>query len=186
MKENEEKWKKMKENERRWKKMIEDDSKWRKMKENEGKWKKIKENERKWKKMKNERKWKKISETLRKYEKFKNMSKILKNMKHDQKWWKKKEKWKKWIHTQNSWRFPGFAVVVVTFFVKILNDFYDFVFGMSFPQENQQPILGGHRFQMKSGSFHWTWNKTHTFYRRKSTKHIANVSPSNKSYFQIN
>ena len=41
---------------------------------------------------------------------------------------KKKRKMKKnWIHTQNPRRFPGFTVVIVTFFVKILDDFHDFV-----------------------------------------------------------
>ena len=54
---------------------------------------------------------------------------------------------KNWIHTQNPRRFPGFTVVVVTFFVKILDGFHDFVFGMClFPEENQQPVLGGNRF----------------------------------------
>ena len=60
---------------------------------------------------------------------------------------KKRKKMKKWIHTQNPRRFPGFTVVVVTFFVKILDDFHDFCFGMClFPEENQQPVLGGNRF----------------------------------------
>ena len=41
-----------------------------------------------------------------------------------------------WLHTQNPRRFPGFTVVVVTLFVKILDDFHDFVFGMClFPKK---------------------------------------------------
>ena len=40
---------------------------------------------------------------------------------------KRKKNEKNWIHTQNPRRFPGFTVVVVTFFVKILDDFHDFV-----------------------------------------------------------
>ena len=32
-----------------------------------------------------------------------------------------------WIHTQYPRQFPGFSVVVVTFFVKIFDDFHDFV-----------------------------------------------------------
>ena len=52
-----------------------------------------------------------------------------------------------WIHTQNPRQFAGFTVVVVTFFVKVLDDFHDFVSEcVSFPKENQQPVLGSNRF----------------------------------------
>ena len=41
---------------------------------------------------------------------------------------KKERKMKKnGFTTQNPRRFPGFTVVIVTFFVKILDDFHDFV-----------------------------------------------------------
>ena len=40
---------------------------------------------------------------------------------------KKERKMKKMIQTQNPLRFPRFTVVVVTFFVKILDDFHDYV-----------------------------------------------------------
>ena len=51
-----------------------------------------------------------------------------------------------WIHTQNPRRFPGFTVVVMAVFVKILNDF-QVCFGMClFPDESQQPVLQGQRF----------------------------------------
>ena len=54
---------------------------------------------------------------------------------------KKERKMKNWIHTQNPRRFPGFAVVVVTFFVKILNDFHDFVSEcVSFPRKINNPF----------------------------------------------
>ena len=46
-----------------------------------------------------------------------------------------------WLRTQSPRPFPGFAVVVVTVFDEIFDDFN--LFG---PKENQQPILGGHRF----------------------------------------
>ena len=60
---------------------------------------------------------------------------------------KKERKMKKMdLHTQNPRRFPGFTVVVVTLFVKILDDFHDFVSECVFPEENQQPVLGGNRF----------------------------------------
>ena len=52
-----------------------------------------------------------------------------------------------WLHTQNHRQFPGFAVVVVTFFDEILYDFHVFFCGMCLVlEENQQPILGSHLF----------------------------------------
>ena len=30
-----------------------------------------------------------------------------------------------------------------------------------FPEEKQQPILGGHRFRRKNDVLHWTYQKTH-------------------------
>ena len=42
--------------------------------------------------------------------------------------------------------FQGLPFVVVTSFVEILNDFHDFVSECLFPEENQQPVLGSHRF----------------------------------------
>ena len=38
-----------------------------------------------------------------------------------------------------------------------------------FPAENQHPIWGLTVFPKTSADFDWTWNKTHTFYRRKLT-----------------
>ena len=61
---------------------------------------------------------------------------------------KKNEKRKKneeiWIHTQNPRRFPGFTVVVVvTFFVKILDDFHNLVSEcVSFPRKIHNPFCG--------------------------------------------
>ena len=64
---------------------------------------------------------------------------------------------KKWIHTQNRRRFPGFTVVVVTFFVKILDDFHDFVSEcVSFPRKINNPFWVVIIFPMKSDNFHWT------------------------------
>ena len=52
-----------------------------------------------------------------------------------------------WLHTRSPRRIPGLTVVVVvTFFVKILDDFHDFLPLCLFSEENQQPVLGGHRF----------------------------------------
>ena len=85
---------------------------------------------------------------------------------------KKERKMKKhWIHTQNPRRFPVFTVVVVTFFVKILDDFHDFVSEFFlFPEENQQPVLGGNRFSEEKWQFSLDVKQKHTFYRRRSTK----------------
>ena len=65
------------------------------------------------------------------------------------------------LHTQNLVRFIMFAIVVVTFFDEILNDFHDFVFGMCFPKENQQPILGVTVFMRKVPIFIRRETKTH-------------------------
>ena len=56
---------------------------------------------------------------------------------------RKKNEKKNWIQTQNPLRFPGFTVVVVTFFVRILNDFDDFVSEcVSFPRKINIPFWG--------------------------------------------
>ena len=76
---------------------------------------------------------------------------------------KRKKNEESWIYTKNLRRFPGFAVVVVTLFVKILEDFHDFVFGMClFPHENQQPIWGGHRFSEERRQFSLDVKQKHT------------------------
>ena len=55
-----------------------------------------------------------------------------------------------------------------------------------FREENQQPVLGGNRFSEEVSIFIGRETKTvkqkHTFFRRKSTKKIAEVSPSNNKY----
>ena len=59
-----------------------------------------------------------------------------------------------------------------------------FCFGMClFPEENQQPVLGGNRFSEEKWQFSLDVKQKHTFYRRKSTKKkIAKVSPSHDNY----
>ena len=48
-----------------------------------------------------------------------------------------------WIHTQNPQRFRGFTVVVVILFVKIQNDFHDFVSEcVSLPRKTNNPFCG--------------------------------------------
>ena len=47
------------------------------------------------------------------------------------------------LHTQNPRRFPEFAVVVVTFFYEIRDDFHDFVSEcVSFPRKINNPFWG--------------------------------------------
>ena len=60
-------------------------------------------------------------------------------------------------HTQNPRRFPGFTVVVVTSFIKILDDFHDFVSECVFFQRKiNNPFCGVTVFQKKSDNVHWT------------------------------
>ena len=82
----------------------------------------------------------------------------MKQKKNEKKMMKKERKMKKnWIQTQNPRRFPGFTVVVVTCFVKILDDFHDFVSEcVSIPRKVGVPFCGLTVFQKKSDNFHWT------------------------------
>ena len=50
--------------------------------------------------------------------------------------------------------FQQFTVVVVVFF-EILGDFHGFIRICVFLEENQQPILGGHRFPHEKYKFYW-------------------------------
>ena len=66
----------------------------------------------------------------------------------------KKRKSKNSIHTQNPRRFPGFTVVVVTFFVKILDDFHGFVSEcVSFQWKTNNPFSGVIVFRRKVTNF---------------------------------
>ena len=98
------------------------------------------------------------NEKNEKMKKWKNEK--MKKMKETKKWrkkMKKERKMKKWIHTQNPLRFPGFAVVVVTFFVKILDDFHDFVSEyVSFLRIINNPFCVVAVFPKESDNFHWT------------------------------
>ena len=77
----------------------------------------------------------KMKNIKKKNQTMKKLTKMRKIMKIEEIW-----------HTQNPQRFPGFTVVVVTFFVKIIDDFHDFVSECLFHQENQQLISGSHLF----------------------------------------
>ena len=123
---------KRKRKKRKKEKEKEHEIKWNSMEENEEQWRKMKKNEqsekmKKWKNEKNEKheKMKKREEKW-KNEKTVGIEKKKKERKNDERWWKN-EKLKKFGFTQNPWRFPGFIVVVVTYFVEILDDFHDFV-----------------------------------------------------------
>ena len=85
------------------------------------------------------------------------MKKLKKNEKMKKMEKNDERKLKNWIHTQNPLRFPGFTVVVVTFFVKIHDDFHDFVSEcVSFPRKMNNPFCEVIVFQKKSDNFHWT------------------------------
>ena len=78
-------------------------------------------------------------------------------MKKNEKMVKKERKMKKMDYTQNPRRFPGFTVVVVTFFVKILDDFHEFVSEcVSFQRKINNPFWEVVVLPKKSDNFHWT------------------------------
>ena len=113
--------------------------------------------------------------------KWKNEKK--KKTKKWRKMMKKKKDEKNWIHTQNHRRFPGFTGVVVTFFVKILDDFHDVVSEcVSFTRKINNPFWEVSVFPKKSDHFHWTWNKNTHFTDENQRKKFAEVSPSNNDY----
>ena len=91
---------------------------------------------------------------MKKNEKMKNMKKTKKKEKNDEKG-KKNEK-KLDSHAKSS-TISRFTVVVVTFFVKIIDDFHDFVSEcVSFPRKISNPFWGVIVFPKKSDNFHWT------------------------------
>ena len=56
-----------------------------------------------------------------------------------------------WLHTHNPRRFPGFTVVVVTFFVEILDDFHDFVSEcVSLSRGKSTTLFAGSAFFLKN------------------------------------
>ena len=76
------------------------------------------------------------------------------------------KKHEKRLQTQIPRRFPGFAVVVVTFFVKILDDFHDFVSEcVTFRKKIKNPF--------------WRVNILPT---KIDEQFVAEVSPSNSNY----
>ena len=154
----------------------------KKMKENE----KMKENQRKSKKRKKTKKMKE-NEKMKKNEKLKKWKKRKKKRMKKKNWRKmmkkRKKNEKKWIQTQYPRRFPGFTVVVVTCFVKILDDLHDFVSEcVSFLRKINNLFCGLTVFPKKSGNFHWTWNKNTHFSDENPRKKIAQVSPSNNNH----
>ena len=92
---------------------------------------------------------------IQKLKKLKKMKKKRKNMERNDE--KRKKIEKNWTHTQNPRRFPGFTVVGVTFFVKILDDFHDFVSEcVSFPRKINNPFWEVIVFPKKSDNLHRT------------------------------
>ena len=120
-----------------------------------------------------------------KMKKMKNEKKIIFFQKKNEKWrkMKKKErKMKKLIQTQNPLRFPRFTVVVVTFFVKILDDFHDFVSEcVSFPRKTTTRFGRSAFFRREVTIFIGRETKTHILHTKINEK-IAEVSRSNNNY----
>ena len=81
-----------------------------------------------------------------------------------------------WFHTQSPRRFPGFTVVVVTFFVKILYDFHDYVLeSVSFSRKINNPVLRGRRFSEEKLQFSLVV-KQNTHFPTKNNETIAEIS----------
>ena len=81
---------------------------------------------------------------------------------------KRKKNEEIWLDTQSPRRFPGFTVVVVTFFVKILDDCHDFVSEcVSFQRKINNPFWEGNRFSEEKYQFSLDVKQKHTFFRRK-------------------
>ena len=160
----------MKENERKWQKMKENDRK-------KKKWKNIWKIEKKRENEKNE-KWKK----MKKMKKMKKWKKKTKKMEKKDEKRKKNEKKKKDSHAKSS-TISRIYRCCCNFFRQNPRRFPWFCFGMClFPEENQQPVLGGNRFSEEKWQFSLDVKQKHTFYIRKSTKKIAKVSPSTNNY----
>ena len=89
------------------------------------------------------------------------------------------------IQTQNPLRFPRFTVVVVTFFVKILDDFHDFVSEcVSFPRKINNPFwVVSVFFRRRVTIVIGRETKTHILPTKINEIKIANASPSNNNYF---
>ena len=86
---------------------------------------------------------------------------------------KKNEKFEKWENEKKE-KF-GFTRKIfddfVTFFVKILDDFHDFVSEcVSFPMKINNPFCEVTVFPKKSGNVHWTWNKNTHFTNENQRK----------------
>ena len=88
-----------------------------------------------------------------------------------------------WSQTQNPRRFPGFTVVVVTFFVEILDEFHDFVSEcVSFQKIINNPFWEVTVFFDEKWQFSLDVKQKHTFYQRESKKNkLAKVSFSNNN-----
>ena len=115
----------------------------------------------KWKKMKNEK-----NEKM-KNEKNKKMKKKDKMNENDE---KRKKNEKMDSHAKSS-TISRIYRCCCNFFRQNLRRFPWFCFGMClFPDENQQPVLGGNRFSEEKWQFSKDVKQKHTFYRRKSTK----------------
>ena len=133
----------------------------------------MKENDRKWRKIKKLKKKKK--------EKMKKMKKKKKKKmkKNDE----KERKMKKLDSHAKSSTISRVYRCCCNFFSSKSRRFPWFCIGMClFPNENQQPVLECNRFSEEKWQFSLDMKQRHTFFRRKSTKKFAKVSPSNNNH----
>ena len=122
--------------------------------------------------LKNEEKWRNSEET---WTKMKNVKKNAKTQMRNLRWFSKV-----CLHAQNPRRFPGCAVVAVTCFNEMFDEFHDFsecVFGQ---KKINNPFWGLTVFHRKSDTFHWTWNKNIHCSNEYQSFLFANVNSSNK------
>ena len=114
---------------------------------------------------------------------MKKNEKMKKKTKKCGKMMRKERKWKNWIRTQNPRRFPGFTVVVVTFFVKIIDDFHNFVSEcVSFPRKINNPFWEWSFFQRKVAIFIGRETKTHILPTKMNEQKSLRSASNNEEY----
>ena len=90
---------------------------------------------------------------------------------------KNKEYEEIWLHTQNTRRFPGFAVVVVTFFRRILNEFHDISECVSFESKINNPFWWSPIFRRKVTIFIGRETKTYVLLTKINEKNSLESAP---------
>ena len=149
---------------------------------------------RKWKRIRinqNRKKRKRKTKRKSKKGKWKSMKKTKKwkNNENDEKWWTMK-KWRNFDSHAKSSTISRFTVVVVTFFRRDHRRFPWFCFRVClFPEENQQPFLGGSAFAWRKVIIFSGSETKHTFSQKILTNYfwLRSASASYKNHsFRMN